>query len=117
MIVRATEYEVLVRLNHIATKKKVALTYAHKLFFLKLLKYAEKLGEISSDELSVSLAVQELSEVLDVPLRTTIQSLNRLVSCGALERRVKKKTFPRSVTVTVIPKIMYDKEKDYETND
>lgn len=117
MKVRATEYEILIRLNHISTEKGVALTYAHKLFFLKLLKYAENLGSFSYEGLSIALSVQELSKALEVPLRTTIQSLKKLVSCGALERRVEKKTFPRSVTITVIPKNMYDKEIDYETND
>ena len=110
MMVRATENEILVCLNRIATGQGVVLTHAHKLFFLRLLECADKYGQQSLYGLSVTLSVQELSVQLAIPLRTATQSLNRLVSCGALERQDGEKTFPRSATITTIPKNIYEKE-------
>lgn len=109
--VRAAENEILSCLTKEAGRKGVVLTYAHKLFFLRLLDYAEKTGEHTENGLSVTLSVQGLSEALKVPLRTTIQSLNRLTACGALVRTEGEKTFPRSPANTVICKNFYEKER------
>lgn len=109
--VRATENEILSSLTKEASSKGVVLTYAHKLFFLRLLDYAEKAGEHTENGLSVTLSVQGLSEALKIPLRTTIQSLNRLTACGVLIRTEGEKTFPRSPAVTVICRKFYEKER------
>lgn len=110
-IVRATETEILSRLTKEASGKNVVLTYAHKLFFLRLLDFACKAGERSENGLSVTLTVSELSEALEIPLRTTIQSLNRLTACGALQRTSGGRAYPRSPTkTTTIMKFFYDKE-------
>ena len=105
--VRATENEILSSLTKEASSKGVVLTYAHKLFFLRLLDYAEKAGENTENGLSV----QGLSEALKIPLRTAIQSLNRLTACGALIRTEGEKTFPRSPTITVVCRKFYEKER------
>lgn len=52
-----------------------------------------------------------LSEALKIPLRTAIQSLNRLTACGVLIRTEGEKTFPRSPAVTVICRKFYEKER------
>ena len=100
--VRATENEILSSLTKEASSKGVVLTYAHKLFFLRLLDYAEKAGENTENG---------LSEALKIPLRTAIQSLNRLTACGALIRTEGEKTFPRSPTITVVCRKFYEKER------
>lgn len=105
--VRATETEILLRLTRAAKESGVVLTYAHKLFFLRLLDLAERSGEYTDDGYSVALTVQELAESLRIPLRTTIQSLNRLTACGALLRTDGEKTFPRSATITTIAAKFY----------
>ena len=109
--VRTTENEILSRLTKAAKGKGVVVTYAHKLFFLRLLDLAERTGNKTDNGLSVVLSVQELSEALQIPLRTTIQSLNRLTACGALLRTEGEKTFPRSPTITTIINNFYEKEK------
>ena len=109
--VRTAENEILSCLTKEASRKGVVLTYAHKIFFLRLLDYAEKTGKHTEDGLSVTLSVQGLSEALKIPLRTTIQSLSRLTACGALMRTDGEKTFPRSPADTVICKNFYKKER------
>lgn len=109
--VRATENEILSSLTKEASSKGVVLTYTHKLFFLRLLDYAEKAGENTENGLSVTLSVQGLSEALKIPLRTAIQSLNRLTACGALIRTEGEKTFPRSPSITVVCRKFYEKER------
>jgi len=115
--VRATDIEILSRLTKLANGKGVALTYAHKLFFLRLLDYASKTGGQSECGLTVALSVEGVSKALETPLRTSIQSLNRLTSCGALQRKEGEKTFPRSPTITTVPKYLYEKEIQHETDD
>lgn len=115
--VRASENEILARLVKSSNEKGVVLTYTHKLFFLRLLNLAEQTERGVNNELTVDLSVQELSEALHIPLRTTIQSLNRLSACGALKRTEGKKTFPRSPTITTVLKEFYIKENNYEAND
>jgi len=115
--VRATDIEILSRLMKLANGKGVALTYAHKLFFLRLLDYASKTGGQSECGLTVTLSVEGLSKALEIPLRTTIQSLNRLTACGALQRKGGEKTFPRSPAITSIPMILYEKEIQYDADD
>lgn len=86
-------------------------------FFLHLLNLAEQTEHGANNKLIVDLSVQELSEALHIPLRTTIQSLNRLTACGALKRTEGKKTFPRSPTITTVLKEFYIKENEYKAND
>lgn len=107
----ATENEILSRLTKESNKKGVVLTYTHKLFFLRLLKYAGVAGESLDDGFSLSLSVKELSEVLEIPFRTTVQCLNRLSACGAIQRTEAIKTFPRSPSKTLVCKNFYEKEK------
>ena len=102
--------EILASLNQEARETGVPLTYAHKLFFLRLLNYAEKLGVLETEGYSVTLSVDDLSLTLEVPRRTTIQSLQKLTMCGALIRSEEKRTFPRSVAKTILAKKIYEKE-------
>lgn len=90
----------------------MVLTYTHKLFFLRLLNMAVSKGYDTQNGLAVDVSVQELSQVLNIPMRSTIQSLNRLSACGAIGRVAGEKTFPRSTTITTIEKSMYECEKE-----
>jgi len=108
--VRTTESIIFSRLTKAAKSSGVVLTYTHKLFFLRLLDLAESMRHDADHELCVTLSVQELSKTLEIPLRTTIQCLNRLTACDALKRTGGEKTFPRSPTTTTINKKFYEKE-------
>ena len=113
--VRVTESEILFKLTKQANKKNISLTYGNKLFFLRLINYAKENGEYNKkDGLFVTLSVKGFSEVLNVPLRTVIQSLNRLVACSALKRVEEKKTFPRTPMKTIIGKKFYYYEYEKE---
>lgn len=107
---KLTEKELLFMLSAEAEKSGVNLTYTHRIFFLRLLEYAERNGVEEADGFRVALSVAELSRVLDISLRTTTQSLNRLAACGALQRITERKTYPRSPTVTFIEKKYFVKE-------
>jgi len=107
---KASEKEIFSRLARAAEAEGIVLTYTNKLFFLRLLNFAEQAEYDEDGELTVDLSVQGLSEALRIPLRTSIQSLSRLTACGALCRIEGKKTFPRSSTITTINKIYYLKD-------
>lgn len=109
---KAKEAEILSRLTKEALANGKSLTYMHKFFFLRLLDYAEKNGEDTGAGLSVSLSVTELSQVLKIPLKTVSYSLKNLLSCGVLYRVDGEKTFPRSPSMTIINKKIYEKENE-----
>ena len=105
----ASESQILRRLTAAANEKGVTLTYTHKVFYLRLLSFASRTGRESADGVVVSLSVQQLADALQVPLKTTTQSLNRLTACGGVLRTKGEKTFPRSPAETTIVKSFYEK--------
>ena len=110
---RASENVILSRLTQAGKEHEVGITYTHNFFFLRLLDYAEQQGKETEDGLSVTVSVQELARILDVPLRTTIQSLSRLTACGALQRKkAGKGAVPRTPIETTLVKRFYQKEED-----
>lgn len=111
-IYKAKEAEILSRLTKEALANGMSLTYMHKFFFLRLLDYAEKNGEYTEMGLSVSLSVTELSQALKIPLKTVSYSLKNLLSCGVIYRLDGEKTFPRSPSMTIINKKIYEKENE-----
>ncbi|BAL01905.1 hypothetical protein OBV_p-00500 (plasmid) [Oscillibacter valericigenes Sjm18-20] len=107
----ATDTVILSRLTSAAKEHNVVLTFTHKKFFLRLLNVADSNGYDADGNLFVEASVQELSKLLNIPARTTMQSITRLVECGALRRIAGVKTFPRSPTETVILKQFYYDDK------
>lgn len=113
----AAEAEILSRLAEAAAISGVDLTYMQKVFFLRLLDYAEKYGESIQGGLAVYLSVADLSKTLDVPARTVSYSLKSLTSCGALSRTGGEQSFPRNPSVTIINRQIYERKKENESDD
>lgn len=112
--VEATEREILSRLTKMASEKNVNLTYSHKLFFLRLLEYADAQDNDTPEGLTVYLSVKDLAKTLNVPFRTTIQCINRLTTCGAIRRYNELVGWGRSPSETVINKSIYEKREGSE---
>lgn len=108
--VRATETEIMSRLTQAAKENNVVLTHAHKIFFLRLLKYATKNGNTVDAGMEISKTVADIAEIINIPVRTVIQSINRLCKCAAIQRVEPKGTFPRSPAKTIVNKKFYEKE-------
>lgn len=111
---RMTDFEIMERLQDAASGCDAKLTYAHKLFFLKLLAYADGRGESCvgcTEGIRFSMSVREFSDRLSVPQRTVMQALRALEDCGIILRRAGRKAFPRGRSITVIKKGYYEKQE------
>lgn len=102
-----TENEIIERLQSTAVSQGVNLTYTHKVFFLKLLDYAKIHGERCPEGMQVLMSVSNLSEKLSISPRMVTQSLQVFRKCGIIQRREGEKTFPRSISTTVLRKEFY----------
>lgn len=107
-LVNKTENEIIGLLQAAANEKGINLTYTHKLFFIKLLGYAQKYGEHCPEGIMVRVSGQDLAKYLSISRRMVAQSLNAFVSCDVILRREGEKTFPRSTNATIIRKEYYE---------
>lgn len=103
-----TENDIIEKLQSTAINKGVNLTYTHKLFFLKLLDYAKEHGESCPEGMQILVSVSNLSKKLSISPRMVTQSLQVFRECGIIQRRAGEKTFPRSISTTVLKKEFYD---------
>jgi len=85
-----SEAEILIRLNEAANNAGVILTYTHKLFFMRLLKYTIDNG---CENYTVTFSLTNLSKTLNMPTRTLVQCLSRLTACGAIIREPASELF------------------------
>lgn len=105
-----TDEIILIKLNNLARQKGVKLTLTHKLFYLKLVKYAIDNGECLPDRYIVEKTERELSEHLGISFRMVTQSLQVLTKCGVIGRIKGERSFPRTPNKTVIYKAIFEDE-------
>lgn len=97
------ESVILLKLSAAAKEHDVILTYAHKLFFMKLLNYIDGFCGGSDCNYSIALSSDELCRVLNTPIRTLCQSFDRLAKIGAITRKPsEEKSFPIKPFMTII---------------
>lgn len=108
---RATDLEIMERLQAKALSCGTHLTYTQKLFFLRLLSYADSQdNSLCPDGLCVSLSVNEMVSTLNVTKRMVIQSLRILSDCGILLRyKGATNTFPPVASITVLKREFYER--------
>ena len=103
-----TDEIILIKLNKVARQKGVKLTLTHKLFYLKLVKYAVDNGEWLPDRYIIEKPEKELSEILGISFRMVTQSLQVLTKCGVIDRVKGERSFPRTPNKTVIYKELFE---------
>ena len=108
-----TEEIILINLNKIAQQKEINLTYTHKAFFIRLLKYAMENGVESDEGYTIDKTGKELAKLLDTSFRMVTQSIQVLTKIGVIERIKGEKTFPRTSTKTIVYKSIFSR-KDVE---
>lgn len=106
-----TDEIILIKLNKIAQQKEVKLTLTHKIFFLKLLKYAIENGDELVGGYSITKTERELSEILGISFRMVTQSIQVLLKCEVIGRIPGEKKFPRSPIKTIVYKSILEGEK------
>jgi len=91
---RATDLEIMERLQLRANDCGKRITFTHKLFFFRLVDYAISENNVAGDGLRVSLSEDEMASTFDISKRMVTQSLRVLSDCGILLRyRGAKKIF------------------------
>jgi hypothetical protein len=107
-MVRLTDNEIFEKLQSTAGNCKIRLTYTQKLFYIRLLEYADKYGTSCPEGLKISLSVNEMSSCLSITKRMVIQSLRVFIDCGVL-LRYRRNTFPANACVTILKHEFYEK--------
>lgn len=100
------------RLQEAERKTGVILTPASRRFYLRLVEYAVGNRELNENgEVVCNLSVQQLSEQLSTPHRTTTKYLNLLTDCGAIIRVApkNKNVFPPLPMQTILPREFWQK--------
>lgn len=110
---RATDLEIMERLQSKAASCGTHLTYTQMLFFLRLVTYADSQEDsICPEGLCVSLSVNELVSTLHVTKRMVSQSLRILSDCGILLRhKGEKNSFPPVPSTTILRKEFYERSE------
>lgn len=83
---RATDLEIMERLQSRANDCGKRMTFTHKIFFLRLVDYAISINDAVRDGLRVSLSEDEMAASFDISKRMVTQSLRVLNDCGILLR-------------------------------
>lgn len=117
-MVRLTDIEIMELLQHTAENCGIRLTYMQKIFYIRLLAYALKHGEVCPEGLKISLSVNEMSVCLSLSKRMVIKCLRLLVDCGVILRyssldsatTSKQNTFPAKC-ITVLKREFYERSK------
>lgn len=104
-----TDEIILIRLNKIAMQHGVKLTITHKMFYLKLVKYAIENGQCLDDMYIIEKTEKELSKILEISSRMVTQSLQVLIKCGVIDRIKDENNFPRKASKTIIYKEIIEK--------
>lgn len=90
MTKRASVNDILIRIQAVASKKEVKLTYTNKMVYLKLIDFAE---ENSTMDFPVWIRCQiktiELARYCSVSPRIITETLRRLHQCGIIKYTVK----------------------------
>lgn len=102
------EEMMLIKLNKIAREKGHKLTYTHKMFYIRLVKFAKENGEERDDCYVVEKTERELSEILDISPRMVSQSFKVLSECNVINRIKGERSFPRKNSKTIIYKLELD---------
>lgn len=100
------------RLQTAEGKTGVTLTPSNRRFYLRLVEYADRNRELTENgEMVCNLSVQQLSERLRTPIRTTTKYLNLLTDCGAIIRIApkNKNVFPPLPKQTILPREFWQK--------
>lgn len=117
-MVRLTDIEIMELLQHTAEDCGIRLTYMQKIFYIRLLAYALKHGEVCPEGLKISLSVNEMSVCLSLSKRMVIKCLRLLVDCGVILRyssldnatMSKQNTFPAKC-ITILKREFYERSK------
>lgn len=102
-----TDNEIMKRLQASALAYGVRLTYAQKVFYLRLVAYAAVNGESCPEGLKIYLSVNEMAAFFDISKRMVTKCLRIFTDCGIL-LRYNGMTFPRSA-ITIIKKEFYER--------
>ena len=83
---RATDMEIMERLQSRASACGIRLTFTHKVFFLRLVDYAISVNDVVGDGLRISLSEDDMAATFAISKRMVTQSLRVLCDCGILLR-------------------------------
>lgn len=83
---RATDLEIMERLQSRANACGKRMTLTHKIFFLRLVDYAISLNDVVENGLRISLSEDDMAATFDISKRMVTQSLRVLSDCGILLR-------------------------------
>lgn len=83
---RATDMEIMERLQSSASACGIRLTFTHKVFFLRLVDYAISVNDVVGDGLRISLSEDDMAATFAISKRMVTQSLRVLCDCGILLR-------------------------------
>lgn len=83
---RATDLDIMERLQSRANDCGKRMTLTHKIFFLRLVDYAISVNDVVGDGLRISLSEAEMAASFGISKRMVTQSLRVLCDCGILLR-------------------------------